>query len=92
MRCAYREWLLVHESSEAELTGHLVDDLHVQNEIRSLCTYHKLMAINAVGRCIVSHRITSHLHDHQILIDLGGDGAEEGGELVLTGGDLSVSG
>jgi hypothetical protein len=34
----------------------------------------------------------SHLHDHQILIDLSGDGAEEGGEFVLSWGDFTMSG
>ena len=34
----------------------------------------------------------SHLHNHQILIDLSGDGAEEGGEFVLSWGDFTMSG
>ena len=34
---------------------------------------------------------STDLHDHEILVDLCGDGAEQRGELVLTGGDLSVS-
>ena len=34
----------------------------------------------------------SYLHDHQILIDLSGDGAKEGGEFVLSWGDFTMSG
>lgn len=34
---------------------------------------------------------STDLHDHEILVDLCGDGAEQGGELVLTRGNLSVS-
>ena len=34
---------------------------------------------------------STDLHDHEILVDLCGDGAEQGGELVLTGGYFTVS-
>ena len=43
------------------------------------------------SHCTLHHHTSQYLHNHQILIDLGGDGAEEGGELVLTRGYLSVS-
>lgn len=34
---------------------------------------------------------STDLHDHEILVDLCGDGTEQRGELVLTRSNLSVS-
>ena len=34
--------------------------------------------------------ICSHLHNHEILVDLSGDSAEQRSELILARGDLSV--
>ena len=44
------------------------------------------------GQAVAGGNLLDDLHDHEVLVDLGGVGAEEGGELELVGGDLTVAG
>ena len=44
------------------------------------------------GHAMASRDLLNYLHDHKVLIDLGGVVTVKRGELVLVGGDLSVAG
>ena len=48
--------------------------------------------LHQAGQAMLGSSLLEDLHDHQILVDLLLDRSEEGGHLVLPGGDLAVAG
>jgi hypothetical protein len=44
--------------------------------------------VHEASEVVLGCDLLSNLHDHEVLVDLGGDIAEHGGELVLVGGNL----
>jgi hypothetical protein len=57
---------------------------------RAIAACERLL-LHKSSQSILRGHLVDDLHHDQVLIDLGGDGAEKGGELILTRCDLLAS-